>query len=200
MKRSRCVFLAVLVSATPLMVWPAAADTIATFADPSDGTRPVFTFTSDGTTGVLSGGWSDAGLRLECPGLNGDPEYPDAKFSMERVRATRLSRELWSLGSGVIDFFDKSDQFLFRIEFGSGLLLTPQGFGGSDFSENGVRFSGPIVPDGLFDEAFSFSFANPIGDFENYTVTSSFTSSAVPEPASLSVLLIGALGALRRRG
>jgi hypothetical protein len=208
MQRPFRALLAAVAGGTVLLASQASAATIATFADPSDGTKPVFVFTSDGQKGLLFGGWSDPGLRLLTPGLSGDPEYPDAKFVLVGipvthpptggVAATRLTQELWSLGSGMIDFFDKNDQFLFRITFASGLLLTPQGFGGSDFNDNNVRFSGPIVPDGLFDEAFSFSFANPSGNFENYTVTSSFTSSAVPEPASLGLLLIGALGALWR--
>ncbi len=210
MKRRHCALMAMLCGgATLLPALRAGAETIATFADPSDGTKPVFVFTSDGQTGLLFGGWTDPGLRLLTPGLSGDPEYPDAKFVLAGipvthpptggVTATRLTQELWSLGSGIINFFDKNDQFLFRITFGSGLLLTPQGFGASDFSLNTVNISGPIVPDGLYDEAFSFSFANPKGDFNNYTVTSSFTSSALPEPASLVVLLLGAAGALLRR-
>lgn len=204
-----CALMLPCVAVVTLPVPWAGAGTIATFADPSDGSKPVFVFTSNGQTGQLFGGWSDPGLRLLTPGLIGDPEYPDAKFVLAGmtvthpptggVKATRLTQTLWALDSGMISFFDKNNQFLFRITFASATLLTPQGFGASDFSANTVHMSGPIVPDGLFDEAFSFSFANPNGDFDNYTVTSSFTSSAVPEPASLGVLLSGAVGALLRR-
>ncbi|MBI5864061.1 MAG: PEP-CTERM sorting domain-containing protein, partial [Planctomycetes bacterium] len=52
---------------------------------------------------------------------------------------------------------------------------------------------------GLSQEAFAFSFANPVGTPENYTATASFTSSAIPEPASIALLAIGGLLALRRR-
>jgi hypothetical protein len=177
----------------------ARAGTLATFADPSDGSVPVFEFASDGNNGTLEGGWSLTGLLLLTPGLDGDPSYPDARFSMAPVAATKISNALWLLGAGSIDFFDNGGSLLFTISFESATLVTPQGFGGSDFAANDVTFSGPIVPDGLYDEAFAFSFANPRGDFENYTVTASFTSSGVPEPASVVLVALGGLVALIRR-
>jgi hypothetical protein len=177
----------------------AQAETLATFADPSDGSVPLFEFASDGTSGTLAGGWDLNGLLLLTPGLDGDPNYPDARFSMAPVAATRISNTLWSIGEGSIDFRDNGGALLFTISFESATLVTPQGFGGSDFAANDVTFSGPIVPPGLHDEAFAFSFANPRGDFENYTVTASFTSSGVPEPASVVLVALGGLAALIRR-
>lgn len=177
----------------------ARAETLATFADPSDGSVPLFEFKSDGTSGTLAGGWELPGLLLLAPGLNGDPSYPDASFSMAPVDATRVSNTLWSIGEGSIDFRDSEGALLFTISFESATLVTPQGFGGSDFAANDVSFSGPIVPPGLEDEAFAFSFANPKGDFENYTVTASFTSSGVPEPASVVLVALGGVAALIRR-
>ena len=71
------------------------------------------------------------------------------------------------------------------IEFDSAQLNGSLGFGSSDFSGQNVTFSGSLIPFVLTSEAFAFSFANPSGTPSNFTVTSSFTSSAIPEPASL---------------
>ena len=85
------------------------------------------------------------------------------------------------------------------ISFSGGTLTSPSTFGASDFVGQNVVFSGPIIPAGLSQESFAFSFANPVGTIEDYTVTAAFTSSAVPEPASIALLALGALVAIRRR-
>lgn len=183
---------------------PAVAFTVATFADPAlSGATPLFAF--NGAT--LTGGWSGTGLLLRTPGLAA-PDFPDAKFTVTPLTATPLvpNVEYGLTGpggtAGVISFFDAGNQPLFTIAFASARLTSPLGFGGNDFSADGVVISGPIIPGVLSDEAFAFSFANPVGTGvpPNYTVTSSFTSSAVPEPMSLALLIGGGLlGLLRRR-
>jgi len=176
----------------------ANADTIATFSDPSpNGTQPLFAFTSAGSAGTLSGSWTGTGLLLETPGVPA-PDFPDARFTMAPVTATG-GPTLWTLGPGRISFQNSSGTEQMFISFNGGTLTTPVGFGGSDFVGNGVTFGGPIIPPGLSGEAFAFSFANPIGTPENYTVTAAFTSSAVPEPASVALLALGGMLALRRR-
>lgn len=178
----------------------AHAETIATFADPSpDGSAPLFHFVSAAPgSGVLSGGWSGTGLLLQTPGLAA-PDFGDARFTMDPVAATG-GPFVWTLGAGSVEFRDSADALLFTISFTSGTLTSPVGAGASDFAGNGVTFAGPIIPPLFFNEAFAFSFANPVGTFDNYTVTSSFTSSAdrIPQPATLALLLLGGL-ALRRR-
>lgn len=179
----------------------AQADTIATFADPSPGgDQPVFTFSSTGGTGQLSGGWSTTGLLLETPGL-AIADVPNAHFIMPAVNGTLNSGSTWDLGAGSVTFADSADAVLFTITFDSAVLTSPSQFGGSDFASNNVSISGPAVTVPLTNEAFAFSFANPVGTLENYTVTSAFTSSAdlVPEPASLALLGLGAAALLRRR-
>jgi hypothetical protein len=176
----------------------ASADTIATFSDPSpDGSQPLFTFSSAGGTGTLSGGWSTNGLLLETPGL-GAPDFNNAHFSMPGVAATGGPSN-WTLGAGAINFTDNVGNPLMTITFAGGSLASPITFGASDFVGQNVVFSGPIIPGGLSQESFAFSFANPVGTIGNYTVTAAFTSSAVPEPASIVLLALGALAAIRRR-
>ncbi|MBI5864062.1 MAG: PEP-CTERM sorting domain-containing protein [Planctomycetes bacterium] len=176
----------------------AAASTIATFSDPSpDGTQPLFTFASAGGAGSLTGGWSGTGLLLETPGLAA-PDFADARFTMPAVAAVG-GLDVWALGPGLINFTDSGGNLLMTISFASGTLTSPTTFGASDFVGQNVVFGGPIIPPGLSDETFAFSFANPAGTLENYTVTAAFTSSAVPEPAAIALLAIGAVLAIRRR-
>lgn len=179
----------------------AQADTIATFSDPSpSGATPLFTFASAAGAGTLSGAWNGLGLNLLTPGLAA-PDFADAQFTMPPVAATG-GIGVWSLGAGSVNFFDSGNNPLFTISFASGTLTSPVGTGSSDFVGDNVVFSGPIIPAGiLVNEAFAFSFANPRGTMENYTVTAAFTSSAdvIPEPSSLALLALGSIATLIRR-
>jgi hypothetical protein len=169
--------------------------TIATFADPSpDGSTPLFTY--DGTT--LTGAYNQPGLELLTPGLPLQDDVNDASFDMAPVAVLSADEPLIILGPGVINFRD-GDDLVLRIEFDGATLVSPFGFGSSEFAGYDVTFSGPNVPEGLTAEAFAFAFANPQGNMEEYTVTAAFTSSAVPEPSSLALLAIGVVAALRRR-
>src|SRR5262245_10774695 len=186
--------------AAALFAVTVSADTIATFADPApNGSTPLFHFVSGiPGNGALSGSWNGNGLLLQTPGLAA-PDFTNAHFVMQPVAATG-GPVAWTLGAGNIDFLDNSNSLLFSISFQGGNLTSPTGFGGSDFVGNGVTFSGPIIPGGLTNESFAFSFANPAGTLGDYTVTSAFTSSAtVPEPASIGLLLLGCVSLLRRR-
>lgn len=174
------------------------ADTIATFADPSpNGSQPLFTFSSNGGTGSLSGSWTSTGMLLETPGVAA-PDIPDARLAMDPVSATG-GPLVWTLGPGRIRLQNSTGTDQMIISFSGGTLTSPNGFGASDFVGLDVSFSGPIIPGGLSGEAFAFSFANPTGTPEDYSATAAFTSSAVPEPASIGLLLVGGLLALRRR-
>lgn len=179
----------------------AQADTFATFADPAaNGTTPLFAW--NGTTSTLSGGWNSTGLNILTP-VAPAPDFPNAKFTLNPIVASSVIGGIATFGPGSIDFFDSGNNPIFTIAWASATLNTSLSFGGSDFIGNNVTFSGPILV-GLNPsaEAFSFSFANPVGNAQNFTVTAAFTSSAdgiIPAPGALALVGLGGLVATRRR-
>lgn len=168
-----------------------ASETVATFNDPAaDATTPLFIL--DGNT--FTGGWEDGGLDLIAPLIS--TTYQDVIFEMTPL--------VWDgdtgLSGGTIWFYEGVD-LVFQIDFLSASLFAPFVFGASEFAAQDVTFSGPAtggLP--LSQEEFSFSFANTVLTDTGATWTAAFTSSAIPEPSSLA-LLVGGLGALlgRRR-
>ena len=192
--RSRVRFLAA-VGALLLSTAAVRASTIAAFADPSpDGSLPMFNI--DLTGNLITGGWSGGGLLLTTPGIPA-PDYPDATFVITPLSLSG-GGPLYTTGPGSIVFYDKLSNPLLTISFAGGFLTNGLGFGGSDFVGSNVTMTGAILPYPVSAEAFSFSFANPTPTANGYTVTSSFTSSAVPEPGSVLLLLAGAAIVLRR--
>ncbi len=184
----------------------ASADTVATFADPAaNGSTPLFQFNSG--TGVLTGGWvGQPNLLLQTPGLPLVPDFNNAQFQMTPLSATGSFGNIFMMGGGAINFFDSTNAPLLTITFSNAILTSSLGLGASDFYGYNVTFSGPIL--GGFavvsNEAFSFSFANPVTTVPtgSFTTTSSFTSSAtlvVPGPGSAALLGLGGLLAARRR-
>jgi uncharacterized protein (TIGR03382 family) len=176
----------------------AHAATIVTFADPAMGPdTPLFEVNT--ITSQLTGGWTAAGMTLETPGLAA-PNFADARFTMNAV-ALLTPLPFAQLGAGQIDFWDSSNNLLMSVNFSGGLLTSSFGFGASEFQGNNVTFSGPILGgDVLTNEAFAFSFANPVATETGYQATASFTSSAtIPAPAALSLLGLSGLAIGRRR-
>lgn len=171
----------------------ASTITVATFADPAiDATTPLFTYDTGSNT--LSGGWALDGLTLET--VSGD--YDDATFTMLATPGVGTGL----VGAGQVDFYDNMSNLILTIGFNSG-QVTPIGFGATEFmATNAVNISGPILTDPLIDESFSFMFANQmaLGGDGSYTATAAFTSSAtaVPEPASLALVLVGGIALVRR--
>ena len=188
-------------SLTSMIAFAGAAQgaTIVTFADPSMGpSTPLFDVNT--TTNQLTGGWSGSGMLLETPGLAA-PDVPNATFTISAV--TLLTPlPFATLGPGQIDFYDSANVLQLSITFNGGLLTSSFGFGASEFQGNNVTFSGPL-PGGaiLADEAFAFSFANPVATPTGYQATASFTSSAtiIPAPGAAAILGLGGLAAIRRR-
>jgi MYXO-CTERM domain-containing protein len=169
------------------------AQTVATFADPAtDESTPLFT----AGIGTLSGGWTGAGLDLVVPiaGMT----FADAVFEMDPVVINPDD----TLGAGTIRFYEDPGManLVLQIDFDGGELHEPFGFGASFVSADNVTFSGPVITTSLEDEHFSFSFANPhFTTIDETTYTASFTSSAVPEPATFALAAVGALCLMRRR-
>jgi hypothetical protein len=172
--------------------------TVATFADPTIGMAnptPMFRISPGVGNGTLSGSWAGDGLTLET----WMGTFNDVEFVMADVATTQIVVGFWTVGEGSVVFSTDTDSNLLTIAFDSG-SLTPNGVGGSDFWGNNVTFSGTLAPGASFtDEAFGFAFANPRADGNDVTFTASFTSSAVPEPASFAALGLGAIALLRRR-
>jgi len=182
--------------ATMLAVGTAGAGTIATFSDPaSDGGTGLFTIIGN----TLSGEWNGQGLNLIAP-IDSFHVYPDATFTMSDL--TFLDSFGGVLTPGFIQFYDGSHSPILRIDFDSARIFEPFGFGATVFAAQGgtVTFNGTLLPHPITDaETFVFSFANQTPVPGGYSYTAAFTSSGVPEPASLLLLLVGAVAFSRRR-
>lgn len=177
-----------------------ASFTVATFADPSTvAESPLFTWNH--TTNTLSGLWTASGLTLNVPGFNGGGSVTDAHFIMDPVQLTPvINNQYYTMGRGAVRFFttDQNNPF-FTIQFGGGSFLNPSSAGGSSTVGNAVSFAGANVPTGLSQETFSFSLTNAMTAGNLTTFTASFTSSAVPEPASLFALATGIAAVVARK-
>jgi hypothetical protein len=179
-----------------------ASFTVATFADPSNSSiNPLFTV--DFTALTLNGGWSDAkpGLTLQFP-FNGH-NYSNAWFNVSQVSlAPTIPGTLYSAGSGVINFYKDgtSTSPLLIINFNSGNVSLSD-FGATDFIATNVTITGSEIIGTLSQEQFAFSFVNTasLPTHSGFTATASFTSSAVPEPATIALLCFGVLGMVNRK-
>lgn len=196
MKKLAVIALAITVAATSQ-----ASFTMATFADPSQ-VKTQYLFLWDEVANTLSGGWHDAGLTLKTPGLIGGGQVANCQMDFDTVALSPIiAGQLYLMSAGRIRFHtgDLSNP-LFEITFDSGLFQTPVSVGGSNFIGNNVKFSGTNIPTGLMDEQFSFALANEdrLANGKR-TFTSSFTSSAAPEPVSLIAIAGGIAAMVRRR-
>jgi hypothetical protein len=190
-----------------------ASLTIATFDDPSeDSNNPLFVV--DFINMKLTGGWADAktGLTLEIP-YSGHI-FENAWFEMTDVNITDtdviFGQKFGQTGSGVIKFYEDdakpgTDDPLVVIDFDSGLVWR-QSFGAdNEFTAENVTITGSEIPGTLSEEQFTFGFANraKLPDHTNwndgFTATAAFTSSAVPEPATICLLGLGALSLIHSR-
>ncbi len=186
--------------------------TVATFADPSGGSLPLFAI--DDTNKEITAGWShqNPSLTLELVFIQNGVVVdrvvcPEAYFTV----TDNLGNGLGYTGSmfggttegGRIEFFTLdaglSPSLLLQITFGSAQLWSG-GLGADDiFSGNGVEISGPTITGTVtFDETFSFNFANQtlLRDTQQniigYTATASYTSSAsIAEPMVIGMLALG---------
>lgn len=176
----------------------ANADTLATFADPSPGgAMPLFSYQA----GILSGSWLLPGLTLQTPGLAA-PDFPNATFVMTPLATIVALPGVTIMFGGSIQFFDQLNTPILNISFAGATLTNGISFGASDFVGQNVTISGSIVPYPVTQDAFAFSFANPVGSVSQFTATAAFTSSGtldVPAPASAALFGLAGLSVTRRR-
>ena len=177
-----------------------ASLTIATFDDPSgDSNNPLFTVNFNNMT--LDGNWPDTktGLTLEIP-YNNNHTFANAWFDVNGVvtLSAIIPGTLYSTGPGEIKFYEDGNSAnpLITIEFDSGVLsLDSYSFGAKEFTAENVTITGSEITGPLSQEEFTFNFANVVPpDWNNgFTATAAFTSSAVPEPATILLLGLGSL-------
>jgi hypothetical protein len=180
-----------------------ATFTVATFDDPAvDDTTPLFTVNFTAMT--LNGRWSDAqiGLLLHVP-YSGHT-FTDAWFSMTEVQ---IINTFGDTGSGEINFYanNTSTDPLITLNFGSGYVDYYNFGADAIFVTNNVTITGSEITGDLSEEQFAFSFANlaKLPDHtewtDGFTATAAFTSSAVPEPATICMLGLGVLSLIRKK-
>jgi len=205
--RLRCKVVAAVLAVGGLITPAGAATvTIATFADPAqDASTPLCNI--DTNTQEITGGWQNGGLDLEFPwhgSVVGDVYFTltDGLMNNELNYTPTADPNIGITEGGILSFYENQSinpsNLILKITFDTatltlgGIFATELfGTGAVDITDGGNRI--PPLP--LDDESFSFSFANqtllPGGG--GYTATASFTSSAVPEPATMGFLVIGLL-------
>jgi hypothetical protein len=181
----------------------AKADTIATFADPSkNSNNPLFTVNFTALT--LDGSWPDTktGLTLQFT-YNGN-NFTDAWFDVDGSVALSpiIPNTLYTTGPGTINFYqdNTSTDPLMIINFNGG-TVSLNNFGAGQLVGQDVTFTGSEITGSFSQEQFSFSFVNTAllpGNDAGFTATAAFTSSAVPEPATICLLCLGAMSLIKR--
>ena len=210
MKKHFLIIILLALSVGFISVNAEATFTVATFADPSgDSDNPLFRVDFRPAQMKLTGGWADTetGLILEipCSGYtveNGNA-FHDAWFEMTEVG---IINTFGDTGGGEINFYRNgfTTNPLLTITFESG-YVDYHNFGADEFFGENVTISVIGITGTLSEERFSFSFINQAyltgsTDWnDGFTATASFTSSAVPEPATICLLGFGVFSLVRRK-
>ncbi|MCU0316103.1 MAG: PEP-CTERM sorting domain-containing protein [Fimbriimonadaceae bacterium] len=205
-------FALIAVAAAFAGIASAQSITIATFDDPSaSSAKPLFSFSGGvSTTGMLTGSWgfapTETGLTLRVPGSAVVTPvasiYNDARFTFDNGTdgvGVGFTAGVQNPGSGRVRFYDNTGTEVLRIRF-SNALYSILGTGAASLTGGTVDFQTPAaVSYGLTNGAFAFSFANQALVGSEARMTSSFTSSAVPEPMTMGLIALGAAGLAARR-
>jgi PEP-CTERM motif len=208
MKRRFLISVLLVLSVGFIAVNAKASFTVATFADPS-GNSDNSLFTVNFLGGTLNGTWADGnpGLTLEIPcsgyTIENGTAFHDVWFEMTQVGIDASG----DTGGGDIDFYahGTTTNPLLTINFGSG-FVSRYGFGADDlFTTNNVTIESSKIASPLSEEQFAFSFANQAklpgnGNWgDGFTATASFSSSAIPEPATIAIFGLSITAIIRRR-
>lgn len=198
--------ISLLASALASVAVANASFTVGTFLDPaSNSSQNFISFTqTTTTTGVLNGGWTTNGLNLATPGIAA-PDQPNVRFEIRDAQnnvgldmTVSTGNQIYTSEAGYIRFYDAANATVLRIDFSSSFFQL-NGWSSSDLFGFNVSMSGSIVDGPWTDESFGFAFSNFQGSPTGVNMSSAFTSSAVPEPATLAALGLGAAALIRRR-
>lgn len=195
MEKKVLMTIALIVMAMAASVY-AGTVTVATFDDPATGSAENL-FTVNYGAGTIEGGWAGTGLTLEVP-VAGGASYDDVTFELDPLAFSSTPNGNFT-NSGSIRFMSGGVEVL-NIAFDQlHIQGRNSGLDAQDVYGDNVTITGPGVPVGLTQESFGFSFTNVIDDQGLVTATASFTSSAVPEPATMALLALGGLMIRRRK-
>lgn len=186
----------VLVAALLIAASAQADFTVATFANPSTGSwAPLFNV--DWAADTVTGGWADGlgGLSLEF--TYSAVTLNDVWFEMAPVAITSepIAGEYGYTGGGVINFYAAGTVVnpVLTITFESGVVNK------FVFGSDNATFTGSEITIPLDEEQFSFAFAAKRPTNGGFSATAAFDASAIPEPATLSILGLGSLVLVRRK-
>lgn len=210
----RKIFVGIFAFAFMPCLQAAESFTVARFHNPSQGSNtPLFTVNWSDMT--VSGSWNSPGLTLVFGDQFGGDSFENVRLEMTDLALiytqSGYGPKFGMTDSGQINFYQQGTitNPLMTIDFDGAyisryVLAEQENIDNNVWAQN-VTFSGSQFESPLTNQQFSFAFANvtalPGGtmDSKGFTATASFDSSAVPEPATIALLGLGAIVLIKKR-